>query len=1002
MVSDHYRSFFDHAVEGIFRTTPDGHYLAANPMLAAIYGYDSPEHLIASLQDISGQLYVDHGRRDEFIGLMSQHRVITNFESRIRRRDGMIRWISENVRAIHGDQGQLRYYEGTVVDITERKRLEEQIRDSELLHHSLVENIPMNILRKDVEGTFTFANQRFCQAMKRRQEEIKGCTDRDLFPPELAEKYRRDDQRVMNSGAAHETVEEHLNTEGNRSYVHVIKTPLYDSEGRLAGIQCIFWDVTAQRQAEELLAFERDLLRALLDNVPDQVFFKDTESRFIRCSKALADSLGLRASEEAIGRTEYDFLPATRAREIHEAEQLLVLTGRPVVNHVERRDAGHGNAVWESVTKVPIRNRAGNVTGLIGISRDITALQRAQEQLQSARDLADENARLKARFLATMSHEIRTPMNAVLGLIDLLLDTTLDVDQRDYARQIHSSAEALLAILNDVLDYSKLEAGRLVLEDADFDLRQLVEDATELHALQAHAKRVELASRVSHECAGMYKGDAGRLRQVLLNLISNAVKFTKEGFVRVVVNADPAEGAVCFEVRDSGIGIPAEAHALVFDAFRQADGSTTRTFGGTGLGLTITRELVGLMGGALTLESAPGTGSTFAFRLPLRRAPAPCPSAPHELAGRHALVAAADSFVREALKMHCSELGMHLTEASTGAQAQHHLQGATPDIAWIDLDLPDMDGMDLVRWIKDEPRLQNLRILLMAPVRRKPSTALLGELRVAAVLAKPISHRRFLQSLTDAHAIKTPASIAADAPPSRALRVLVVDDNSINQRVAQLQLEKLGHSAALCESGTRALELPLHEFNLILMDCQMPGMDGLETTRAIRGRDDSSPTLPYIVAMTANTRDEDRSACLAAGMNDFIGKPVQLHELRRAIHRALESAPHVSVGSGIAPPGLPPDVLREIAPLYFAQAGELLAALQRAAEQRDLKHARQVLHQLKGSSANLGFAAVARLAEQAESCAAMDEGDRLRHLIAQLPGAIQHAKEHQALWAPPA
>ena len=989
---EQYRSFFDHAVEGIFRTTPDGQYLAANPMLAQIYGYDSPDHLITALRDISGQLYVDTGRRDEFIRLMSAHNVITNFESRIRRKDGAIIWISENVRAIRNERNDLLYYEGTVADITNRKRLEEQISESEILHHSLVENIPMNILRKDVEGTFTFANQRFCQSMHRQQHEIKGCTDFDLFPKELAEKYRRDDQRVMNSGAPHETVEEHISSTGERSYVHVIKTPLCDTEKRLIGIQCIFWDVTAQRQVEEQLAFERNLLRALLDNVPDRIFFKDTESRFIRCSAALAAVLGLRNPEEAIGRTSYDFFAAPRATEIHEAEQRLILTGKPIVNQVEQQASAAGAPQWESVSKVPIRNRTGIVTGLIGISRDITALKQAEEDLAKARDLANENARLKARFLATMSHEIRTPMNAIIGMIDLLLDTSLDMDQRDYARQIHTSAEALLGILNDVLDYSKMDAGRLELEAAEFNLRELVEDATDLNALQSHAKHIELACHFDPQCAAIYKGDAGRLRQVLLNLVSNAIKFTEAGFVRVVVAADSTSGQVRFEVCDSGIGIPAEAQQMIFDAFRQADGSTTRRYGGTGLGLTISRELVSRMGGVLAVESAPGNGSTFSFQLPLEKvAPSHTPAA-HALAGSRAMIVAGDAFARQVMQLHCREIALHLDEAANGADAKHCLAHATPDVVWIDLDLPDMDGLDLVQWIKEQPHLQQARLILMAPVKRKPAAAMMGALRISAVLPKPISHRRFMQALADTNALPAAQELPPITKASRALRILVVDDNPINQRVAQLQLEKLGHSAALCDSGGQTMQLPLQDFDLILMDCQMPGMDGLETTRAIRARESNTATKSYIIAMTANTRPDDRRDCLEAGMNDFIGKPVQLPELRQAIERALENGLHISGRAGVIVPNLSPDILREIAPLFFQQAQEHLIALQQATDTGDVARIKQVAHQMKGTSANLGFAQLASHSAKLEVAAAQGDLDGICQLLNQLPAEIAQAQ----------
>ena len=408
-------------VEGVFRTSPDGCYLAANTMLARIYGYVSHEELMAELRDISGQLYVDRKRRAEFVKLMKENDVITNFTSQIHRRDGEIIWISENVHAVRDSNGELLYYEGTVTEITEKRKIEDALRESEILYHSLVENIPQNILRKDMDGSFTFANKNFCRLIGQSRGDVIGKKDSDFFSFDLAEKYRRDDLMVIETGTTYDSVEEHESADGGKLYVHVIKTPLYDAEGRPSGIQCMFWDVTQRKKIEEQLAFERDLLRALLENVPDRIYFKDAESRFVRCSRALADRLGLNMPEEAIGKTDYDFHPDKDAREYHEDEQRVVLTGEPVVNKVEQQTGKDGKPIWASVSKVPFRNRAGMVTGIIGISRDITALKQAEQETLHARDMAEESALLKAQFLATMSHEIRTPMNAIVGMIDLLL-----------------------------------------------------------------------------------------------------------------------------------------------------------------------------------------------------------------------------------------------------------------------------------------------------------------------------------------------------------------------------------------------------------------------------------------------------------------------------------------------------------------------------------------------------------------------------------------------------
>jgi PAS domain S-box-containing protein len=388
LAEEKYRSIFEHVQEGIFQTTAEGRFISANPMLAKIYGYDSPEELIASLDDISGQLYADPRRREEFVELMRDSGTIQNFVSQVRQQNGELIWITENVRAVRNRDGELLYYEGTVIDVTEQKETEQALRDSELLYHSLVESIPQNIVRKDINGRFTFANQKFCQTIGKPLEEILGKTDYDLSPKDLADKYLRDDLHVIKTLKPFATTEEHTTPEGGKMVIDVVKTPLLDSDGRILGTQCMFWDVTERHQMEEQLAYERDLLNAILDNVPDRIFIKDTESRFIKGSAALAKRLGLESVDEIVGKTDYDFHPTDQAKNFHEDEQRVILTGKSVVNKVEKQTDTSGHPIWASVTKVPFTNRSGMITGIIGISRDITALKLAEQESARARSSA--------------------------------------------------------------------------------------------------------------------------------------------------------------------------------------------------------------------------------------------------------------------------------------------------------------------------------------------------------------------------------------------------------------------------------------------------------------------------------------------------------------------------------------------------------------------------------------------------------------------------------------
>ena len=415
----------------------------------------------------------------------------------------------------------------------------------------------------------------------------------------------------------------------------------------------MFWDVTERHQMEEQLAYERDLLNALLDNVPDRIYIKDTESRFIKGSAALAKRLGLKTPGDIVGKTDYDFHPDALAKSFHEDEQRVILTGKPIINKVEQQTDTDGRDIWASVTKVPFTNRSGIATGVIGISRDITALKLAERETARARDMALEAAQMKAQFLAVMSHEIRTPMNGIIGMIDLLLDSDLSEEQQEYAGTVRTSADALLEILNDILDLSKIEAGRLELEKAEFSLRQVIEEAVELHALRAEANHIELHCHIPPELDGQYRGDAGRLRQILLNLISNAVKFTEEGEVQTAVRViDETDDGVKlqFTVSDTGIGISSEMREKIFDAFRQADGSTTRRYGGTGLGLSISRQLTEMMNGDMWVESTQGEGSHFHFTAVLEKEDSQLQSHAEDLSGRSLLVIVPNDFARVPLR----------------------------------------------------------------------------------------------------------------------------------------------------------------------------------------------------------------------------------------------------------------------------------------------------------------------------------------------------------------
>jgi two-component system sensor histidine kinase/response regulator len=910
------QTILDTTVQAIITADERGIIYAANRRAGLMFGYDPGEMSGMRLESLFAEESREQHqgfilkilRGEDYGGFLG-----TGGELQARRRGGEI--FPAHLSLGHSYAGVRHRFVAVIDDLTERKRFERELAESDLRLRFVINNMHSVFFIKDRDGRHVMVNTFYEKATGYSVAQVLGKRDDEFFPPEVGREIIAIDRDVMNRRLQQRFEESVPHPDGTIHTYITEKLPLVDAEGEVHGLVGLATDITERKQMEMALRANEERLDLALRganlglwdwqvDTGEQVV-NDIWIEMLGYTRAeLEESLGTRQERWAT-LVHPDDMPA-----IQESLHLHSHGKQPMYRAEFRMRTRSGDWKWIlSTGRVIERGEGGEPRRIVGIHMDIDDFKRLQLELEQAREAAESADRAKSRFLANMSHEIRTPMNAVLNLAELLLDSQLDSRQHQYLRVIHTSAKSLLKLINDVLDLSKVEAGRMEIESIPFHLREMMEDLSLTFGDQAARRGIELSIQIAPDVPAMLEGDMYRLRQILVNLIGNAIKFTERGEVTVFmaserVSADSGGERVMvkFKVRDSGIGLTQEQHSRLFEAFSQADSSTTRRFGGTGLGLAISKRLVEHLGGrGIEVDSQPGCGSTFSFAVPFGVAPEPVDPHADKLQGLRVLLVEDSPGARSAYVSMLNRFGAE-THCVSGAHAAVELfDGAEQnfDLLLVDWHLPGGDAPGLIERIRKQPSSQPLPVVALVGLASPAEIDRMGEMGVTTLLRKPVSAGALFGAIAELMGVAPqggpPEEQQSPTPPDNShegVRVLLVEDNRVNQLVAQEMLKRRGFQIFVAENGRLALErLEQEAYDLVLMDVQMPVMDGLEATRHIRASEEHARRegkpgrhMP-IIAMTANAMSGDERTCLDAGMDAYVAKPLNMQQLMDAISR---------------------------------------------------------------------------------------------------------------------
>ncbi len=920
---------------------------------------------------------------------------------------------------------------GMHTDITERKKAEEAVRESEEKYRGLIENINDFVYTLDLRGNVTSANKSALEVLGYAPEDLYNTNFMDLIPEKYQAKAVKDFQTVLDRGEIRNAVTVLKSKKGKEIWAEFNSTAIV-TDGKVVGTRGVVRDITERKRAEAALQISEQKFKDLAETTTDWVWEVDENGVYTYVSPKVKELLGYEVNE-VLGKTPFDLMPEGEAERVGEFFKEQVIKKEPLYGLENTNRHKDGHSVVLETNGIPIFDKDGRFKGYRGIDRDITARKRAEDDLRKAKQEAEDANRLKSQFLANVSHEIRTPMNAIIGMSGIALDTDLTDEQREYLSIVKESGYALLGLIDDILDLSKIEVDKIELETIDFDLRTIIEGVSDTLAHRASIKGLELACMIHQRVPTLLRGDPGRLRQVLMNLGGNAIKFTEKGEVVIHVQISEETGdsaTLLFSVTDTGIGIPKDKQNKVFESFTQADGSTTRKYGGTGLGLSISRKLVELMGGQIGVESQPGKGSRFWFTVTFEKQKEfkdVSPLVPPDIRSMRMLVVDDNKTNRTVLVKMLESFGCCGEAAESGAEALQLLKRAAHkeklfDLVLLDKQMPEMDGEETLRAIKNDPEIKDVVVIVLTSVGVRGDAARLEASGCAGYLMKPVKQSQLYDTiitvLSSKRVKEKPSRIVtrhtiAEQKRQR-IRILLAEDNPLNQKFAVTLLKKAGYSVDAVGNGRMAIEaLQRSSYDLILMDVQMPEVNGFEATKAIRMREGDRMHTP-IIAMTAYAMKGDREQCLQAGMDDYIAKPIEPQELFGTINKWTKSRDQeiivqrqeqskkddhtkdvtVDLETALDRFGGDKEFFKEMLEEFLNYAPKQLEKLTDAIETGDAKVVEKEAHSVKGAAGNLGAKRIADLSLKLELLGRADDLAGAKEMVGSLKAEFKRLEEY--------